>query len=90
MKYKITYKGSVEKDFRKFSKNKTEREKLKASIESVLIENPFQGKKLKAEYKGSYSIHIRYKVLVVYKIFAAKVLILVVEPREGSYKKKDA
>ena len=88
MKYKITYKGIVEKDFRKFSKNKTEREKLKANIESVLSKNPFQGKKLKAEYKGSYSIHIRYKVLVVYKIFAEKVLILAVEPREGSYKKK--
>lgn len=74
MKYKITYKESVEKDFRKFSKNKTEREKLKANIESVLSKNPFQGKKLKAEYKSSYSIHIRYKVLVVYKIFVEKVL----------------
>lgn len=90
MKYKIVYKRSVEKDFRKFSKNKTERKKLKASIESVLNENPFQGKKLKAEYKGSYSLHIRYKVLVVYKIFTDRVLILAVEPRESSYKKRYA
>ena len=90
MKYKITYKESVEKDFRKFSKNKTGREKLKASIESVLSENPFQGKKLKAEYKGEYSLHIRYKVLVVYKIFTDRILVLAVEPREGSYKKKYA
>ena len=88
MKYRILYKDSVKKDFLRFSKNKKEREKIKAEIETSLSENPFKGKRLKGKYKGLYSFHIHYKVLVVYKILQESVLILAVEPRERSYKRK--
>ncbi len=88
MRYSISYKKSVAKDFKNFSKNPSERQKLKKEIESLLAENPFQGKKLKAEYQGLYSLHVRYKFIVVYKIFKANVFILAVESREGGYKKE--
>jgi len=88
MKYSISYKKSVTKDFKNFSKNLSERQKLKEEIESLLSNNPFQGKKLKAEYQGLYSLHIRYKFIVVYKIIKNTVLILAVESRESGYKKK--
>lgn len=86
MKYTILYKRSVEKDFRKFP-NVEERRKLKLEVDSLLTENPVQGKKLRGRYAGLYSLHIRHKVIVVYKIFPDTVLVLAVESREGSYKK---
>lgn len=88
MRYSISYKKSVAKDFKNFSKNLSERQKLKKEIESLLSENPFQGKKLKAEYQGLYSLHVRYKFIVVYKILKDIVFILAVESREGGYKKE--
>ncbi len=88
MKYQLLYKDSVEKDFHYLSKNKKEREKIKAKIEFVLSKNPYQGKKLKGVYKGLYSLHLRYKIMVVYKIFKGSVLILAIESRERSYKRK--
>lgn len=88
MRYQILYKGNVEKDFRRLSKNKEERERIKEEIESTLSKDPFKGKKLKAEYKGLYSLHIRYKVIVVYKIFKENILILGIESRERSYKRR--
>jgi addiction module RelE/StbE family toxin len=87
MKYKIYYKRSVVKDFRKFSKNQAQRQKFKKEIESILTENPFQGKKLKAEYQGLYSLHVKYKFIVVYKILKDSVFVLAVESRESGYKK---
>lgn len=88
MKYNISYKKSVAKDFKNFSRNPAERQKLKEDIESLLSENPFQGKKLKAEYQGLYSLHVRYKFIAVYKILKGSVLVLALESREGGYKKE--
>lgn len=87
MKYNVSYKKSVAKDLKNFSRNLSERQKLKGEIESLLSKNPFQGKKLKAEYHGLYSLHVRYKFIAVYKILKDSVLVLSVESREGSYKK---
>lgn len=87
MKYSISYKKSVVKDFKRFSKNQAERQKLKEEIESILIDNPFQGKKLKAEYQGLYSLHVRYKFIVVYRILKDSIFVLAIESRESGYKK---
>ena len=88
MKYRVVYKASVEKDLRRLSKKSQEREKIKTEIESILDANPSRGKKLSGEYKGLHSLHIRYKVIVVYKIFRKNVLVLAVESREKGYKRR--
>ena len=87
MKYKVIYKKSVSKDWKRF-KNKTECEVLKKEVDALLSNNPPVQGKLKGQYEGLYSYHLRYKIMVVYKIFSDSVLVLAVEPREGSYKKK--
>lgn len=88
MKFKIKYKKSVKRDFLKISKNKEERLKIKHKIDKLLSENPYKGKQLKGQYKGLYSLHIKRKVVVMYKIFIDTVLVLAIEQREESYKKK--
>ena len=87
MKYKVIYKKSVSRDWKRF-KNKTEREVLKKEVDALLSDNPPVQGKMKGRYEGLYSHHVRYKVVVVYKIFSDSVLVLAVEPREGSYKKE--
>ena len=87
MKYKVIYKKSVSKDWKRF-KNKTDREVLKKEVDALLSDNPPVQGKMKGRYEGLYSHHIRYKIVVVYKIFSDSVLVLAVEPREGSYKKE--
>ena len=86
MNRRIFYKRSVEKDFRKLSRNIAERKELEAEIEKKLTNNPAAGKELKGRYAGLRSLHIRYKLLVVYSILADGILILAIEPREKSYK----
>lgn len=88
MRYQIVYKASVEKDWRRISKKGKEIKKIKAEVESILGKEPYKGKKLGGEYKGLHSLHIRYKIIVAYKIFKGKVLILGVESRESAYKRK--
>ena len=86
MKYTVIYKKSVEKDWKKF-RNKKERESLKKEVDALLSENP-PIHKLKGQYEGLCSHHLRYKLMVVYQICSDTVRVLAVEPREGSYKKK--
>lgn len=83
MSPKIIYKRSVEKDFRKFLERKSQRQDLKARIESNLCKARYNGKKLKGEYKNLYSLNSTS--LVVYETFKEKVLVLAVEPRENRY-----
>jgi len=87
VKYKVIYKKRVSKDWKRF-KNKIEREALKKEVDALLSDNPPVQGKLKGRYEGLYSYHLRYKILIVYKIFSDSVLVLAVEPREGSYKKE--
>ncbi len=87
MKYKILYKKSVKKDFSRLSSNKKEVLEIKDEIEYALSRNPYKGKPLRAAYEGLYSLHIRRKIIVVYKIFTKDVIVLAVEQREKAYKK---
>jgi addiction module RelE/StbE family toxin len=87
MQYTILYKKSVKKDFNRLSLNKKEILKIKDEIENKLSQNPYKGKPLRAAYEGLFSLHIKRKIVVVYKIFAKDVLVLAVEQRENAYKK---
>jgi len=87
MNYTILYKKSVKKDFARLSANEREVLTVKEDIENFLSRNPCQGKPLRATYQGLYSVHIRRKIVVVYKIFERDVLVLAVRQREKAYKK---
>lgn len=84
MSPQIIYKRSVEKDFRKFPGNKSQRQDLKTGVELNLCKPRYNEKKLKGEYKNLYSLNSA--ILVVYETFKEKVLVLAVAPRENHYR----
>lgn len=83
MAYKIDYKSSVIKDFKKI--DKTQCNKLVSKVEIDLSNNPEKGKALQGEYKGLFSYRMGdYRV--IYTIMKDSVLILKVAHRKEVYK----
>lgn len=84
MGYKIFYKQSVFKDFKKISRQA--RSRVFDQLTKTLSENPKQGKKLKGPFKGLYSYRIGdYRV--VYTFIPKGVLVLRVSHRKEVYKR---
>lgn len=84
MGYKIFYKQSVSKDFKKIDKQT--RSRVFNQLTRALSKNPKQGKKLKGPFKGLYSYRVgNYRV--VYTFILKGVLVLRVSHRKEVYKK---
>ena len=56
----------AEKDIKKL--NKKQKEKLKKMLIEIIGDNPYQGKKLLGDLKGSYSYRMGYKDRIVYSV----------------------
>lgn len=83
MEYNIAYKASVKRDLKKIDKR--EIKKILDLIEASLINDPFNGKQLKGEYKGLYSYRIAdYRV--IYSTLGSTILILRIRHRKDTYK----
>ena len=87
MVYKISYKSSVEKDFRKIDRSQVIR--ILNKIENDLASNPGKDKELTGTYKNLYSYRVgNYRV--IYTILHKKetILILRVGHRKEVYTDK--
>lgn len=81
--YRILYKSSVERDFKRI--DISQRKRVVEKIESQLLQDPYKGKPLKGEYKGFWGTRIgEYRV--VYKIIQKDVVIVAVKHRKEAYK----
>ena len=87
MVYKISYKSSVEKDFRKIDRSQVIR--ILNKIENDLASNPCKDKELTGTFKGLYSYRVgNYRI--IYTILHKKetILILQVGHRKEVYTEK--
>ncbi len=87
MVYKISYKSSVEKDFRKIDRSQVIR--ILNKIENDLASNPCKDKELTGTFKGLYSYRVgNYRI--IYTILHKKetILILRVGHRKEVYTEK--
>ena len=85
MDYKISYKSSVERDFRKIDRTQVMR--ILDKIDTNLSKNPGKDKKLSGEYKDLYSYRVE-NYRVIYTILSNKkmILILSISHRKDIYK----
>ena len=84
MVYKISYKSSIEKDFRKIDRSQTIR--ILNKIENDLASNPGKDKELTGTFKGLYSYLVgNYRIIytILHKI--ETILILQVGHRKEVY-----
>ena len=87
MVYKISYKSSVEKDFRKIDRSQVIR--ILNKIDNDLASNPGKDKELTGTFKGLYSYRVgNYRVIyaILHKI--ETILILQVGHRKEVYTNK--
>ena len=84
MEYQVRFEPRAEKELAKIPK------KYQDKILTFLLDlgrNPFQGKKLKGKFKGSYSYRI-WPYRIIYKIYKSKLLVIIIKirQRQGVYK----
>lgn len=73
--YTIFFTKQAEKDVRELSPKL--KEKLKKILEQVLVHDPFSGKRLLRELKGSYSLRLSYQDRIVYSIDKEKKIVYI-------------
>ncbi len=83
MAYNVRLGKKAEKELKKISNH----DKLRISIVLLRVkENPYRGKKLRGEYKDSYSLRV-WPYRIIYKIYKDYLLVVVVHigHRQGIY-----
>ena len=87
MVYKVTYKSSVEKDFRKIDRSQVIR--ILNKIENDLASNPGKDKELTGTFKGLYSYRAgNYRIIYMILHKLETILILRVGHRKEVYTEK--
>lgn len=82
---KISYKSSVERDFRKIDRTKVMR--ILDKIDTDLPKNPGKDKKLSGEYKDLYSYRLEnHRVIYTILLNKKMILILSISHRKDIYK----
>lgn len=79
---KLGYRPKTLKQLKKLPKR--EKRKVISKIET-LATNPYQGKPLKGEYQGIYSLRA-WPYRILYEIQSEQIIIYSVEHRQGAYK----
>jgi len=84
MEFQLRVKPSAQKELDKLLKEEYYR--ILAAF-SLIVKDPFVGKKLKGEYDGCYSYRI-WPYRIIYQIYKKELLILVIKigHRQGIYK----
>ncbi|MDP2641595.1 MAG: type II toxin-antitoxin system RelE/ParE family toxin [Candidatus Yanofskybacteria bacterium] len=86
MEYTLSIKPRANKNLEKFP----EKDRLRAkTVLSLIRSNPFQGKKLKGEYKGYYSAR-SWPYRIVYRVIESRqeVIVAEIDHRGNSYRAK--
>ena len=87
--YRVEWSKQAKESLKKIG-DRIKEGKIKRRIDNELTQNPYKGELLKGNLKGQRSFHLLgNRVRVVYEIYQAKLLVIVVEIgwREGFYKR---